>query len=86
MPGQTGVNTATAVAPSDTDRVALLEPDAVLAALETGSLGLSETQARERMARSGPNRIEETRGPTWAQRLLGQFVHHTRLGYGHVLP
>jgi magnesium-transporting ATPase (P-type) len=56
-------------------RVAVLDRDAVLAAFDTSAVGLSEAQARARLARVGPNAIQEVPGPSWARRLLGQFTH-----------
>jgi magnesium-transporting ATPase (P-type) len=56
-------------------RVAVLDRDAVLAAFDTSAAGLSEAEARARLARVGPNAIQEVPGPSWARRLLGQFTH-----------
>ena len=60
---------------SDPGRIPVLSRDEVFAALDTGPSGLSETDAAERLARVGPNRIEEVPGPSWVRRLLSQFTH-----------
>jgi P-type Ca2+ transporter type 2C len=56
-------------------RVAVLDRDAVLAALDTTAAGLSEAEAHARLARVGLNAIQEVPGPSWARRLLSQFTH-----------
>ncbi|WP_108446514.1 cation-translocating P-type ATPase [Halomonas denitrificans] len=50
-----------------------LTPEEALSALDATPEGLSESEARERLARHGPNRLQQGQGrPAW-RRLLGQF-------------
>ncbi|EWC42883.1 HAD-IC family P-type ATPase [Stutzerimonas stutzeri] len=46
------------------------QPDEVLRALESSGAGLTHEQARERLARFGPNRLDEARPAGIGQRLL----------------
>ena len=57
------------------DGIPLLDPDDVLTLLGTETSGLAETEARTRLLQIGPNTLEESRGPSWMRRLLGQFFH-----------
>src|SRR5688500_8747142 len=47
--------------------------DEVIAELGTGPAGLSESEARQRLATYGPNALPESRGRSWAAVFLGQF-------------
>ncbi len=57
------------------DRIPVLDRAAVLAVLDTSASGLSDAEARARLSRIGPNRIQEVPGPSWVRRLGGQFLH-----------
>jgi len=50
-----------------------LDETEVLRALETRIAGLHSTEASERLARFGANRLPSRPGPTWLQRFLRQF-------------
>jgi calcium-translocating P-type ATPase len=56
-------------------RITQLEPDQALASLRSRGTGLSEGEARRRLAEYGPNRVEEAKGESLALRLLREFVH-----------
>jgi P-type Ca2+ transporter type 2C len=59
-------------------RLAELRPldiEQVYSALSTSEAGLDEAEARTRLERVGPNRIEDLPGPGLARQLLSQFVH-----------
>ena len=47
-------------------------PD-VLRALDTRADGLSSAQAKERLAKYGPNKLKEAEKPTWLQRFIQQL-------------
>ncbi len=53
--------------------------DEVFLTLVTSDLGLSDEEARERLAEFGPNRIRRTRRRPLALRFLGQFTHFLAL-------
>jgi Ca2+-transporting ATPase len=74
--GRSGAGATVTRAPEGgPDRISVLDPAAVLALLDSAASGLSEAEARARLARVGANRIEEVPGPSWVRRLLGQFTH-----------
>ncbi|MDX1693901.1 MAG: HAD-IC family P-type ATPase [Ketobacteraceae bacterium] len=50
-----------------------LSSDEVLETLNSSESGLSEKQAAELLEKHGPNRLRESRGRPWWQRLLDQF-------------
>jgi P-type Ca2+ transporter type 2C len=52
-----------------------LLPTEVFTALGSGPRGLSAADVAERLARAGPNRIEETHGPGLLAALLGNLTH-----------
>jgi sodium/potassium-transporting ATPase subunit alpha len=52
-----------------------LQPDEALVALHSGLEGLSEAEARRRLAEFGPNRVERLRRRSLLLRLAGEFVH-----------
>lgn len=65
--GQTNAST-------DREPQRLALPD-LYPALGTSPEGLSADEARRRLARYGPNRLQEQRGPSLASRFLKQFTH-----------
>ena len=52
-----------------------LGTERVYAAMASEPGGLDDREVGIRLARTGPNRIEDLPGPGLAQRLLGQFIH-----------
>ncbi|MCC7484669.1 MAG: cation-transporting P-type ATPase [Burkholderiales bacterium] len=56
-------------------RITHLAPDEAFASLRSRPAGLTESEARRRLAEYGPNRIEEARQRPLALRFAGEFVH-----------
>ncbi|WP_207922979.1 cation-translocating P-type ATPase [Plasticicumulans lactativorans] len=55
--------------------IARLTPEGALARLDADAGGLTEDEARRRLARVGPNRVEAAAQQSLALRLLNEFVH-----------
>jgi sodium/potassium-transporting ATPase subunit alpha len=56
-----------------------LTVEAVYQELQTSPAGLSAEEARARLARYGPNSLQEGRGPSLLRRLAGQLTHFLAL-------